>query len=98
MRKGTGTIKANIPVIYLKEGEVFICYSPAFDVVAHGDSFDDAERSFSKTVKLFVEHVSKKRAWEEVLREYGWEKINQDWTPPRVIGQDSKTIELPIPA
>lgn len=92
------TIKANIPVIYLKEGESFICYSPAFDLAAHGDSFEDAEQSFAKTLKLFVEQVSKKDRWEEVLREYGWEKNRHEWNPPRIIGQESKAVEIPVPA
>lgn len=75
------TLKVNIPVLYLKEGETFMCYSPAFDLAAHGDSFEDAERSFARTLKLFVEQVSKKGAWEEVLNEYGWEKVKQEWNP-----------------
>lgn len=41
-------VKVNIPVLYLKEGETFVCYSPAFDLAAHGDSFEDAEQSFAK--------------------------------------------------
>ena len=91
------TIKANIPVIYLKEGEAFMCYSPAFDLTAHGDSFEDAERSFARTLKLFIEQVSKKDTWEAVLREYGWEKIRHAWNPPRIIGQESKAVEIPVP-
>ena len=92
------TIKANIPIIYLKEGEAFMCYSPAFDLVAHGDSFEDAGRSFAQTLKLFIEQVSKKGTWEEVLNECGWEKVKQDWTPPRIIGQESKAITISVPA
>ncbi|MBI2623379.1 MAG: hypothetical protein HYW65_02275 [Candidatus Liptonbacteria bacterium] len=92
------TIHASIPVIYLKEGESFICYSPAFDLAAHGSSFEDARRSFTKTVKLFMAHVTKKGTWGEVLREYGWKKNKRNWDPPRVIGQGSKVIELPVPA
>jgi len=91
-------IKANIPVIYLKEGDAFLCYSPAFDLVAHGDSFEDAERSFARTLKLFVEEVTKKGTWSEVLREYGWEKIRKGWIPPRIIGQESKEVQIPVPA
>ncbi len=90
-------IRANIPVLYLKEGEVFLCYSPAFDLVAHGDSFEDAERSFAQTLKLFVEQVSKKHTWEAVLAEYGWEKTRKEWSPPRIIGQESKAVDIPIP-
>jgi len=91
-------IKANIPVIYLKEGDAFLCYSPAFDLVAHGDSFEDAERSFAQTLKLFVAEVTKKGTWSELLREYGWEKIRKEWTPPRIIGQESKEVQIPVSA
>ena len=91
-------IKANIPIIHLKEGDTFICYSPAFDLAAHGDSFEDAEQSFAKTLKLFVGQVTQKRTWDKVLEEYGWEKIKKEWTPPRIISQSSKDIEIPISA
>ena len=92
------SIKAAIPVIYLKEGDTFICYSPAFDLVSHGESFKDAERSFARSLKLFIEQVSKKGTWREVLEEYGWEKVKKVWTPPRIIGQENKEIEIPTPA
>lgn len=92
------TIKSNIPVIYLKEGDIFVCYSPAFDLVAHGDSFEDAERSFAATLKLFMEEVSKKGTWEQVLKEYGWEKVKKEWNPPRIIGQQNRVIEIPVSA
>ena len=88
---------SNIPVIYLKEGEVFLCYSPAFDLAAPGDSFEEAERSFAQTLKLCVEHVTKKGTWEVVLTEYGGERVHQEWNPPRMIGQESQVIEIPAP-
>jgi predicted RNase H-like HicB family nuclease len=86
----------NLPVIYMKEGDTFICYSPAFDLVAHGDSFEDAEESFAKALKLFIQEVTRKGTWEKVLREYGWEKVHKEWCPPRVIGQENVPVELPI--
>lgn len=90
------TIKANIPIIYLKEGESYVCYSPVFDLVAHGDSFEDAKQSFGRTLKLFVEQVSKKGTWAEVLEEYGWGKIRREWSSPRIIGQENKEIKIPV--
>ena len=91
-------IKANIPVIHLKEGNTFICYSPAFDLAAHGDSFEDAQHSFAKTLKLFIEQVTKKGTWDKVLEEYGWERVKKEWFPPRIISQSSKKVEIPISA
>ncbi len=88
------TVKTNIPIIYLKEGRSYICYSPVFDLVAHGDSFEDAKQSFSHTLKLFVEQVSKKGTWAEVLREYGWGKVRREWNFPRIIGQENKEIKI----
>lgn len=95
MHKRT-TIKSNIPVIYLKEGNIFVCYSPAFDLVAHGDSFEDAKKSFAMTLKLFMEEITKKGTWDQVLKEYGWEKVKREWNPPRIIGQQNKSVEIPI--
>lgn len=92
------SIKVNIPLIHLKEGEIFVCYSPAFDLSAHGDSFEDAEQSFAKTLKLFVEQVTRKGTWHKVLEEYGWKKVKKEWNPPRIISQGSKDIQIPISA
>ena len=87
-----------MPVIYMKEGDAFICYSPAFDLVSHGDSFEDAEKSFAVTLKIFMEGVTQKGTWKEVLKEYGWEKVKHEWSPPRIIGQESRIVEIPTPA
>lgn len=89
------TIKSSIPVVYLKEGAAFICYSRAFDLVAHGDSFEDTEKSFTTTLQLFIEEVTRKGSWEEVLKEYGWTKVKQEWDPPQIIGQRTRPIEIP---
>ena len=89
-------IRPTIPVLYMKEGDSFICYSPAFDLVTHGDSFEDAEKSFTLTLKLFIEEVTRKGTWGQVLQEYGWVKAKKDWHPPRIIGQQSKLIKIPL--
>ena len=85
----------NIPVIHLKEGETFICYSPAFDLVTHGDSFADAEGSFFQTLELLTEEITRRGNWREVLVEYGWGKVGREWNPPRIIGQNNKGVKIP---
>jgi len=92
--KSNVTIR-NIPVLYMREGEAFVCYSPALDLAAHGDSFEDAEKSFSLTLKLFVEEVTKLGTWNKVLQECGWEKVKNEWTPPVLIGQHSLPVSIP---
>ena len=79
----------------MKEGDAFVCYSPALDLAAHGDSFEDAEKSFEATLKLFIEEVTKRETWPKVLKEYGWEKIDHEWTPPVILRQTTKPVTIP---
>ncbi len=88
----------NLPVLYLKEAEAFVCYAPAFDLAAHGDSFEDAERSFVATLKLFVKQVTARGTWAAVLNEYGWVKVHKEWNPPSIIGQGQQEVAIPISA
>lgn len=81
----------------MKEGETFVCYSPALDLAAHGDSFEDAEKSFETTLQLFVEEVTKQGTWSQVFKEYGWEKMNEEWSPPVILRQATKQLEIPSP-
>ncbi|MBI1871195.1 MAG: hypothetical protein HYS07_08400 [Chlamydiae bacterium] len=89
-------VETNIPIFYMKEGDTFLVYTPAFDLVAHGDSFEDAEESFAKSLKLFVAYVSERGTWKAVLEEYGWKKVHEVWNPPAIIRQDSKPVRIPI--
>ena len=90
------TTEVDIPVFYMKEGDTFVVYTPAFDLVAHGDSFEDAEQSFVKSLSLFIEYVTEKETWKEVLEEYGWKKVHKTWIPPAIIRQDSKHVRIPV--
>ena len=68
MKKAAKVQLTNIPVLYMKEGDIFVCYSPALDLTSHGDSFKDAFESFQTTLKLFVREVTKMGTWEEVWK------------------------------
>lgn len=91
-------IQANIPVIYLREGDAFLVYTPALDLCAHGNDLEDAKKSFETSVDLFFEEAIKRNTLSEVLREYGWKEVKRKWIPPIVIGQYSQPIEISIPA
>ena len=91
-------IKADIPVIFMKEGKAFVCFSPALDLAAHGDSFEDAYKSFKTTLRLFAEEVTRMGTWQKVLQDCGWTKINKILSPPEFIGEDVQSIEIPVGA
>ena len=88
-------IKSNIQVLFIKEGDSFVCYAPAFDLAAHGDTLEDAKRSFEVTFKLFVEEVTRMRTWPKVLKEYGWKTIHKKLIPPQFIGRTSRSVQIP---
>jgi len=89
------TVNAQIPVTVMKEGDFFICYSPAFELATHGETYEDAEKAFADALKLFLASVSEKGTWGKVLHEYGWTKIHKQWTPPVVIKQESFPVKIP---
>jgi len=88
-------IHAQIPIIMLKEGDIFVCYTPAFDLASHGDTFEDAEQAFKVALKIFVKSVTEKRTWTKVLQEYGWKQEKKSWTPPLIIKQESMPVTIP---
>ena len=95
MKGRRAKIKANIPVIFMKEGDIFVCYSPALDLASHGGSFEDAYKSFKTVLSLFVEEVTKMGTWEQVLSDCGWQKVKNKYQPPEIIGEDVQSIEIP---
>ena len=93
-RKGNA-IKTNIPVLFMRDSDTFICYTPAFDLAAHGNTFEDAKKSFEVTFKLFVQEVTRMGTWPQVLKEYGWKKVGNRYVPPQLIGQETLSIDIP---
>ena len=92
------SVQTEIPVFFLKEGETFICYTPAFDLAASGNTLEEAKKSFDTSCKLILETVIKDGTLDEVLQNYGWVKSKNRWSPPRLIGQESKDIQIPVHA
>lgn len=89
-------LKVNLPVDFLREGNKFIAYSPALDIATCGDSFEEAKKRFEELVSLFFEELLRKGTLEEVLREYGWEKVENKWNPPVYITHTQHLVKIPM--
>ena len=103
MQKSRRKVKIfrQIPVIFLKEGEMFIAYSPALDLSSCGSSFDEARKNFAEALGIFVEECTKRDTLEQVLASYGWQKSDAhppSWQPPLVVGQETLPVNLPTHA
>ncbi|MEA2092653.1 MAG: hypothetical protein U9P61_01630 [Patescibacteria group bacterium] len=62
-------LQVNLPVSVLKEGKKFIAYTPALDVSASGDTYEEAKKRFDEVVHIFFEEVYEQGTLEEVLME-----------------------------
>ena len=89
------SIKSNIQVLLIKEGDSYVYYAPAFDLAAHGDTREDARQSFETTFGLFVEEVTRMGTWSKVLKEYGWKKVRNKFIPPQLLSRSNHPVEIP---
>jgi len=79
-------LPAKIQIQFLKEGKQFIAYSPALDLSAAGESFEEAKKNFSEVLEIFLEEVGEDIV--EVLIQLGWEKQSDRLTPPVIIAHE----------
>ena len=89
----------NIPVMYFKEGEMFVWYSPVLDLSTCGATFEEAQKNFREALQIFFQECIKQGTLEKALESYGWQKSGSGrptWQPPLLVGSDS--IPVPIPA
>lgn len=86
----------SIPVIFLKEGDYYIAYTPAFKLSTCGKTFEQAQKRFSEAVDIFVKEIEKKDTLNEILLECGWTKIHKRLQPPEYISSSFQEIKLPL--
>ena len=85
-----------IPVLSMKEGGMFVFYSPVLDLSTCGPTFAAARRNFTEALKIFFEECLRHGTLDRALASYGWHKSSTrptQWQPPVLIGHDS----LPVP-
>jgi len=97
MGKSIG-IKANIPVIFLKEGDYVVAYTPALDLSTCGTNIREARKRFKEAVEIFLEESIKMGTLEEILLECGWKKKEgkkkPKWLPPTIIKEQYEEINI----
>ena len=85
-----------MPVSVFKEGKSFIAYTPVLDLSTSGKTYEQVMERFDQIVEIFFDELTKKGTTEEVLLNLGWEKIKKHWSPPSLISQEFKTVELAV--
>jgi len=92
-------IGVKLTVNFLREGNKFIAYSPAFDISTSGDSIEDAKQQFEELVDIFIEETLKMGTLDEVLGGLGWRKVLRPkprWIPPVPVATTQEQFQIPI--
>ena len=85
----------SLPVFIIKEQNYYVAYTPALDFAATGDSIESAKKSFSESINIFFDEIEEKGTLEEVLKEFGWQKIDKSLQPPKIVSQTEETVKIP---
>jgi hypothetical protein len=73
-------IDFEIPLVFMKEGQAFVCFSPVLDLYEHGVSYEDVYDAFKR----------------KVLLNCGWTKIKNKLTPPRIVDRKIESIHVAV--
>ncbi|HDQ16616.1 MAG TPA: hypothetical protein ENN31_00665 [Candidatus Vogelbacteria bacterium] len=88
-------IEYNLQVSLIKEGKIFVVYSPALDLSTSADNLELAQKRFKEAASLFFEEIFKNGTFPEILSGLGWSKRKQNnWLPPLVVGQSQIPVSV----
>lgn len=87
-KQSKAKISASIPILFLRERNSFIVYTPSLDLSSFGKTLDEAKSNFSEAVQIFIEECFSSGTLNEVLESYGWVKRKKGWQPPVYIGDE----------
>jgi len=89
-------LQVSLPVMVLKEGKRFVAYTPALDISTSGKTLQQAQKRFAELAMLFLEELVEMGTVNQVLSGLGWQKLNQQWTPPVVVSNDMQDIKIAV--
>jgi len=90
-----------LPVLFIKEGNMFVAYCPVLDLSTAAPSFDEVNKNFGEAVDIFFQECLKHKTLDRALESLGWARSNahsHDWHPPVIVGQDRLTVTVPATA
>ena len=93
--------KVTLSVVFYREGNNFIAFSPALDLSTCGDTQEQAKKRFEDLTSIFFDEVYRMGTLEDVLQECGWTMVlhpQRCWQPPVFVGQSQKEFRIPCPA
>ena len=72
IRKTKDSIKVEVEIFVVKEGDFFVAYCPALQVSSYGNTGKDAKKGFDGALNIFINETEKRGSFEKVLLKMGW--------------------------
>jgi len=91
-------VESKLPVMVLKEGGMFVVYSPALDLSTCGPTYEEALKNFGEAIEIFFGECLRRETLDDALASCGWRKVHSRWQPPVIVGQETVPVEVPSPA
>lgn len=89
-------IDFDIPLLFMKEGSIFVAFSPGLDLYEHGDSYEDVFDAFRRKLTVFFSELVKMGTLEKVLLDCGWTKIKNRLTAPQIIDRKIESVHVAV--
>jgi len=80
------TVKVNLQVKLIRDGDYIVAYAPALELSSYARTPEKARQVFNEALKLFLEDTTERGTLERILLELGWtlRKVPEArYTPPR---------------
>lgn len=84
-----------LPVSILREGDSFVAYTPALDLSTAGSTFEEAQKNFEEAVNIFFQELMEMGTLNDVLKDLGWGKQNNNFVPPVVVENRVQNFSIP---
>jgi hypothetical protein len=85
-------LEFKVTVYFMKEGNKFIAYSPAFDLSTCAGTLEQSKKRFKEAVEVFITETKKNGTLEQVLLDLGWRKNKANWQSPVFVGQETNSF------
>ena len=85
----------SLPIDILREGDSFIAYCPVLDLPVAGKTYEDAVGKFSCVAQAFLDEMNTAGTLNDYLAEMGWQKKQDRWLPPELVGHTEQVITQP---
>jgi len=81
-----GKIALKLPLIAFEEDGCQIVYCPALDISGYGNNEDEANESFTTSLKSFFSYTIHKKTFKNELQRLGWKvkSKNKPMIPPEM--------------